>query len=204
MAPLRGAVAARAAADRLVAKLVARIGALEAELARLRAPCAGASPEVCPVVAAGIEADRRWQIAKPAVVNQLLRRPVPGRQRRRRNVALHAAECPPATASETAFGRAQRAERLGRARTLLPVELLRAAPPPAPAGTPPADAAECFLGELWDVTVLEEHVLRAQLPYQPATIPAKTASLGYQDQMSNACLLDGRCLGYSIPVVATG
>ena len=106
---LRGVAAARFAADRLAQRLTRELAEARGEVARLR-ELLGSAPGSSATEA---EARRREEIARPALVDKLDGRPVVGARRLRRNVALHARRCPPATAPLGERRQAQREVRLG-------------------------------------------------------------------------------------------
>ena len=101
--PLRGAAAARAAADNLVKKLKCQIDVLRKEVERLRSLQYGPADEV----------SRRECIARPALRSLVAGDRLSGGRRLRRNVAWHAAACPSADAPREVWLAAQTGPRLG-------------------------------------------------------------------------------------------
>ncbi|CAK0868166.1 unnamed protein product [Prorocentrum cordatum] len=107
---LRGVAGARFAADRLVQRLARELAEARGEAARLRELLeAKVDSEGDPEVL------RREAIARPVLAARVAGRPDAPAARRRRNVAWHAASCPPAGAEPAAWRKAERGPRLGAA-----------------------------------------------------------------------------------------
>ena len=57
--------------------------------------------------------------------------------------------------------------------TTNPLDIFRGAVPPPPKGLPPEDGLCCFLGEVWDCSILETHVLKVQAKRRAYVLRAK-------------------------------
>ena len=143
---LRGAAAARVAADNLIQKLKARVATLEERLASCKGPRLGGGARV-----ATSQASERDRVCG------------------------------------------------------LPDVLWRAAPPPPPESTPPRDAVDAFLGEVWHCSVLEQHVLAPQrsasprLPLCSSGVSSDAATSLRELRRATVCYPLARWLTSSLP-----
>jgi len=113
---------------------------------------------------------RRQAVSAPALAAGVTGAPVAHLEILKRNVAQHAKVLPSAHAPPAAWRAAQKGPRLRDGRGVLAAAdsahvpavraLLEAAPPGPPTGAPPPNALDCFVGEVWHVSMLERHILR--------------------------------------------